>query len=83
MFCTRCGQELPSDAKFCTACGAEVRATVGEKVTKPAASNPQKEDGTQSSGLKELFQIVVALCGLIVFGLALLFMIQGFILSLF
>ena len=31
MFCTHCGQELPSDAKFCTACGAEVKAATKEE----------------------------------------------------
>ena len=31
MFCTHCGQELPSDAKFCTACGAEAKAATKEE----------------------------------------------------
>lgn len=84
MFCTQCGHELPPDAKFCTACGAEVKAAAESEKTKPAATPAKKaEEENQSSGLKEIFQIIVALGGIILCGLVLLIMIQGFLSALF
>lgn len=84
MFCTRCGHELPPDAKFCTACGAKVKAAGEAEKPKPTAVSAQKQTGEkQSGGVKELFQIIVALGGIILCGLVLLIMIQGILSALF
>lgn len=84
MFCTQCGHELPPDAKFCTACGAKVKAAGEAEKPKTTATSEQKLTGEkQSSGIKELLQIIVALGGIILCGLVLLIMIQGILSALF
>lgn len=41
MFCTKCGNELPVNAKFCTKCGTKVEAF-------QPGSNPAKSDTAES-----------------------------------
>ena len=39
MFCSKCGNSLPDDAKFCSACGAPV------KISQEASPAPQQPAG--------------------------------------
>ena len=67
MFCTHCGQELPSDAKFCTACGAEVKAATKEEKPQLVTSREseskvfEKQQEVPKSTAKKVWDGVVTL----------------------
>ena len=67
MFCTHCGQELPSDAKFCTACGAEVKAATKEEKPQLVKSREseskvfEKQQEVPKSTAKKVWDGVVTL----------------------
>lgn len=46
MFCTKCGRELPNNAKFCSHCGAPQGS---ESVNRPAQQRPVQQPYTQQS----------------------------------
>lgn len=72
MFCTHCGQELPSDAKFCTACGAEVKAATKEEKPQLVKSREseskvfEKQHEVPKSTAKKVWDGVVTLACFIV-----------------
>lgn len=72
MFCTHCGQELPSDAKFCTACGAEVKAATKEEKPQLVKSREseskvfEKQQEVPKSTAKKVWDGVVTLACFIV-----------------
>ena len=43
MFCTKCGNALPDDARFCTVCGAAMAAPADAPAEAPAAAEPAAE----------------------------------------
>ncbi len=43
MFCTKCGNTLPDDARFCTACGAAMAAPAVAPTEAPATADPAAE----------------------------------------
>lgn len=67
MFCTHCGRELPSDAKFCTACGAEVKAATKEEKPQLVKSREseskvfEKQQEVPKSTAKKVWDGVVTL----------------------
>ena len=72
MFCTHCGQELPSDAKFCTACGAEAKAATKEEKPQLVKSREseskvfEKQHEVPKSTAKKVWDGVVTLACFIV-----------------
>lgn len=43
MFCTKCGNALPDDARFCTVCGAAMAAPADAPTEAPATAEPAAE----------------------------------------
>lgn len=91
MFCTHCGQELPSDAKFCTACGAEVKATTKEEKPQLVKSREseskvfEKQQEVPKSTAKKVWDGVVTLAYFIVVvvgGVGIIGLVVSAILSL-
>ena len=91
MFCTHCGQELPSDAKFCTACGAEVKAATKEEKPQLVKSREseskvfEKQQEVPKSTAKKVWDGVVALACFIVVvvgGVGIIGLVVSAILSL-
>lgn len=60
MFCNKCGQQLPDDAKFCASCGASFVGTQNSGVVKSGNSN-KKLIIILASIFGALFVIIVAL----------------------
>ena len=71
MFCSKCGKELPDDAKFCHSCGAaqsglqpaSVAAQKAETNTIPSATPQKKSHGFL------IFLVVVVILGACIFGI--------------
>lgn len=91
MFCTRCGQELPSDAKFCTVCGAEVKAATKEEKPQLVKSREseskvfEKQQEVPKSTAKKVWDGVVTLAyfiALVVGGVGIIGSVVSAILSL-
>lgn len=91
MFCTHCGQELPSDAKFCTACGAEVKAATKEEKPQLVKSREseskvfEKQQEVPKSTAKKVWDGVVTLAwfiALVVGGVGIIGSVVSAILSL-
>lgn len=91
MFCTHCGQELPSDAKFCTACGAEVKAATKEEKPQLVKSREseskvfEKQQEVPKSTAKKVWDGVVTLAcfiALVVGGVGIIESVVSAILSL-
>ena len=91
MFCTHCGQELPSDAKFCTACGAEVKAVTKEEKPQHVKSREseskvfEKQQEVPKSAAKKVCDGVVTLAcfiALVVGGVGIIGLVISAILSL-
>ena len=91
MFCTHCGQELPSDAKFCTACGAEVKAATKEEKPQLVKSREseskvfEKQQEVPKSTAKKVWDGVVTLACFIVVvvgGVGIIGLVVSTILSL-
>ncbi|WP_370793871.1 zinc-ribbon domain-containing protein [Gemmiger sp.] len=91
MFCTHCGQELPSDAKFCTACGAEVKAATKEEKPQLVKSREseskvfEKQQEVPKSTAKKVWDGVVTLACFIVVvvgGVGIIGLVVSAILSL-
>lgn len=57
MFCTKCGNELPVNAKFCTKCGTKVEAfqpgAIQPNPTPQRASVPQQEPTQQQTPVRQ------------------------------
>ena len=57
MFCTKCGNELPVNAKFCTKCGTKVEAfqpgAIQPNPTPQRASVPQQESTQQQTPVRQ------------------------------
>ena len=57
MFCTKCGNELPVNAKFCTKCGTKVEAfqpgAIQTNPTPQRASVPQQESTQQQTPVRQ------------------------------
>lgn len=57
MFCTKCGNELPVNAKFCTKCGTKVEAfqpgAIQPNLTPQRASVPQQESTQQQTPVRQ------------------------------
>ena len=57
MFCTKCGNELPVNAKFCTKCGTKVEAfqpgAIQPNPTQQRASVPQQESTQQQTPVRQ------------------------------
>ena len=91
MFCTHCGQELPSDAKFCTACGAEVKAATKEEKPQLVKSREseskvfEKQQEVPKSTAKKVWDGVVTLAyfiALVVGGVGIIGSVVSAILSI-
>ncbi len=91
MFCTHCGQELPSDAKFCTACGAEVKAATKEEKPQLVKSREseskvfEKQQEVPKSTAKKVWDGVVTLAcfiAVVVGGVGIIGLVVSAILSL-
>lgn len=91
MFCTHCGQELPSDAKFCTACGAEVKAATKEEKSQLVKSREseskvfEKQQEVPKSTAKKVWDGVVTLAcfiAVVVGGVGIIGLVVSAILSL-
>lgn len=91
MFCTHCGQELPSDAKFCTVCGAEVKAATKEEKPQLVKSREseskvfEKQQEVPESTAKKVWDGVVTLACFIVVvvgGVGIIGLVVSAILSL-
>lgn len=91
MFCTHCGQELPSDAKFCTVCGAEVKAATKEEKPQLVKSREseskvfEKQQEVPESTAKKVWDGVVTLAyfiALVVGGVGIIGSVVSAILSL-
>lgn len=91
MFCTHCGQELPSDAKFCTACGAEVKAATKEEKPQLVKSREseskvfEKQQEVPKSTAQKVWDGVVTLAcfiALVVGGVGIIGSVVSAILSL-
>ena len=91
MFCTHCGQEVPSDAKFCTACGAEVKAATKEEKPQLVKSREseskvfEKQQEVPKSTAKKVWDGVVTLACFIVVvvgGVGIIGLVVSAILSL-
>ena len=91
MFCTHCGQELPSDAKFCTACGAEVKAATKEENPQLVKSREseskvfEKQQEVPKSTAKKVWDGVVTLAcfiAVVVGGVGIIGLVVSAILSL-
>lgn len=71
LYCKKCGNELPEDAKFCTKCGQKVEATQPQVATQ----NPVPNQANQSN--KKLMYIIIAIAAVflivaVVFGILIL-----------
>ena len=57
MFCTKCGNALPVNAKFCTKCGTKVEAfqpgAIQPNPTPQKASVPQQESTQQQTPVRQ------------------------------
>lgn len=53
MFCTKCGNELPVNAKFCTKCGTKVEAFQPGAIQTNPTLQPQQKKTEQVKKTKE------------------------------
>lgn len=78
MYCTKCGKEIPNNARFCDTCGAEVRPVQPNQMGNDLEGFPQREVTTGAVGAvqpkrKTAFVVIPAL---VIIGLALFFVFQ-------
>jgi len=79
MYCSKCGLELPDDAKFCTFCGEPTDRLTSPQIqpTQPApAPTPtpyQGTSGTTTRSSSSTGGIIAALCIVLIIGILLIF----------
>jgi predicted amidophosphoribosyltransferase len=54
MFCPKCGNELPENAKFCPICGFKI-----------ASNEPKEKEVSQLSSLSAIFAFLIPIVGII------------------
>lgn len=54
MFCPKCGNELPENAKFCPVCGFQIES-----------NRPKEKEVSQISSLSAIFAFLIPLVGII------------------
>lgn len=70
MFCSRCGKQMESDARFCTKCGFELCRAIPTGVKQPLSSSEQKStcDLSVPRLKKSLLRIRIMIVGAMVAG---------------
>jgi hypothetical protein len=53
MFCTKCGEKNPSDARFCFACGRRMYVVDGEKTRAHSGSDDRKTDDSSRGSIAQ------------------------------